>query len=371
MSCGRYFELHWRVAGEDDDAEWTATPPVPAGAGPPTVNLRRGEVVDLRVRWVDERCRPSPWRYVRGHTVEAVDTPPPRPVGLSVPDGDCLAWEVDRPGRRIAGFAVLHALGRTRDLSLFEPAAPHLVRPPFPLCSVPRGVRTLAVLTVDELGNASETAAFVEVDRGPLNDALPTVLWWGKEHTTGWPGERRNAEQDGLALVGVLDASGGYGPAGAGGYGPELGHEPYGPQDAVPYGGENEHAAIPYGPLGGGTPYGDEDWPDLVYSARVLVPPGGWSPGAVLTVDLGDARPGTRIETRPDDAPYGPPEGGDPLPYGPDTAAPYGDALDAPWTPFAGRLPLPGPGLHELRVTVPGGTTRPRLEEMTTWVSAP
>lgn len=382
------YQLEVREAATEDGAEpapWRSLPLYPADGE--TLDLShlpfRDGTYDFRVRMVPDDGPPSEWTYIPGLEVtgQSEEVLPPPPTGLRVDRSSCLAWDLEDRPLGLAGFLARYALGDRRVWEEGIPIGPGVVdNPPLPTCGVPHGVVTFMVRAVDIYGNLSAETAFLLVDRGPLDEALP-VLDAARADGGGladtWPGE----------LVGVMTL-----PP------PGLVNILEGAPSSLLW----THDARPLWSGDDSRPLWGERFEDLIYTLSYGLL-GQFVPEEVAPLGDGEllslgfvsteeenarAAGGTVVEVRTHEAPLWSGNDNAPLWKGPNSrllwervsdtsplwtydAAPLWAEDDttplwkqARWRPWPGKVERPTRQPYDLRFTVPGGRRRPELRSL-------
>jgi len=358
------FEVHYREATDDEDADWTVLPRVSAAATSFTIDgLEEGNEYEIRVRTVDELGSATDW-VTTTHLVEAPERELPNVVDVAITDGDCLSWRLPVVIDHLAGYEIRHAPGDVRLWEAAEPAHEGLwPSAPFPLCGVPGGERTFLVVAVDEDGNRSPTPAVLIDTPKPFAPALTTVLTSIDKGALGFPGVILGGTVAGGKLTASADSDPPLWPVGVGDAVPLWDVTPTAPLwDTDPDADLWKRRRGGIAPLWNFDPaaslWGDRFQP-VVYTTPITVTMAAALAEARLTLDIAATPPGWRVEYR---RPTGP------LWTGPGTDL-WDDDVDAPlwkiygdaWVPWPGKLERVGPGLHEFRVSMPGGTTPAQL----------
>lgn len=360
----RRYQVEYRVTPTlttdevaQDWKRWTESPE--EGTGSIAVDgLDLGESYDIRTRLVDDVTgATSDWVTERAVEVEKDSGVPPTPADIRTTKGDCITWEMPMEVLDLRGFLVRHAPGVHEGWGRAEPAHEGIIDgPPFVLCRVPKGLRTLMVRAIDWDCNESAEASIV-VDRGSINDQAEFV-------------DIRTRDESALNFSGLLFGS----PATAhlaasviasppmftDGIEPMFSIDPYTPLFST-----DPNAALFGGIWGGesrmfcrngsiglfGTVY---QWIEYVWS--YTVDPGDCGPRATLTINADITAEGWRLEYRVNNPlPWIPENPFDPM-FSATGADPMFPAQAVkPWRPWPGRLTPLQCGQYDFRLIVPGG----------------
>ncbi len=365
-------ELEYREAGEED--QWTRGPSVPQAEADQLVveGLVPGRRYDIRVRTVNEETGlASPWRLIEG-ILPTVDPTVPEPPARVRIDGGCLTWDQPEDEQQIVGYIV-----RTQPLheTHWESAQPvHrglLPRPPFGLCTIPGGLRTYLVASVDANGRVSTPAA-AHFEPTPLDDAETNTILT-QDEGTAWTGEQSTALT--VNGAGYLEADA-YGdpddaPFWAAGSAPFWvdADTPFWLDDEAPFWGGMFEADRRRFFETDATGFWSPAYRDLLYIAEFSVCSGQGGQDAVVTLDV-------TTQNRHWEAWYR--ICGDPFWSGdPDDAFWDTDgtarfwALPGRWRRWPGRLPVATPRDYRFMIWIPGGLTQPVLEQLSFRLSAP
>lgn len=173
----RYREVSQVGDHPDVFGPWVAGPVVPDGTRDLALrDVRLFATYDVQLRRVDPAAGTATrWVPQERVTVEYSNEPADPVGGLRVVCGESLTWEPLLGDDELGGlrFRVLHAPGDHQQASDMVPAVgAWAAAPPFDLCLVPKGRRTLCVVPVDPEGQEG-VPAFILTNRGPFDDADP------------------------------------------------------------------------------------------------------------------------------------------------------------------------------------------------------
>lgn len=371
------WEIEYRPATEEGDEalpprDWRRVSRLESDFGDITISgLEHGAAYEVRVREVVDEVV-GPWVYAepvaasKGSRAgsDGIEIPPPPPRNLRIEKDGCLYWDYLEGVPDLAGFEIRHAPEDYRHFADAQPAHTGLVAaPPYELCGVPRGLRTVMVRAVNEVGVGS-TPTVIVVDRGAFDDAEPTTV-----ETLAEAPAFAGTIEGGSVVSDVLT------PDLTGRYWPRDLNRPYWPQDLE----ETYWQDVP---------------DDLVYTFD-FTPTDQPAVDAVLSLAVAAEGRNWKVFYRQMDQPYWPENLNDPYwpllgnsywpaidlsaPYWQDTDEPYWpEDLSEPYWPDANR-PWPGRLAHlrhaftRFEVRVPGGqypmgsvsTLTPRLSTPT------
>lgn len=365
----RWYEIEQRISGATD---WTPRPErVLEGTGDIVLpDLEAGATYEFRVRTVDDTDgAASAWQLLDPYVAARPPGDPPAPSSISLADDDCLVWEMPVQVEDLAGFEVRHAPGDEDHWGRSERAHDGLVgSPPYGLCGVPRGRRTLLVTAVDRDGNRSAAPARVVVDRGPMDDAAEFTIWARDEAALGWPGLKQGALVSGGAL---------FAAPGSAAWLSDL--EPaWSVAENVP--AWTSPSALAWGGLRGSAALGwrgepaETRWATprcwVEYTWSVTVTTDEASPTATLSLDVVTTAPGWRVEyRRRHGAAAWSPNPADPA-WTSDTAAAWSDPATA-FRRWPGRLVGLAAGVYEFRLLIPAGWRAASVTRIVTRLSEP
>jgi hypothetical protein len=361
---GRFRE----VLGDSLWSPWVTLDRLPGGSTQlPFPDLVLGHTYEIQMRQADDETgETTDWAVWAPFTVlPPVDRPAP-PTGLRVECNTEIVWEPSTDGMAVA-YEIRHAPDNYPHWSDMVPIpGVRWPGPPFPVCNVPKGLRTIAVVAVDAKGSKSDPL-YAMFNLGPFDDAEPVV---GREtaHAPAFAGIRVNGSLAGALLVADVDAS-----------------SPADTDDNAPaWQDDDAAAAFP-------TTYKEMQYVVRDYDPGSLN--GGYDlqvDRAVLTIDVGIvAGRNWRVEYRTHDAPAWSPNDLDPAwkaddnslaDHGVDDDSPaWGAATDPAdpaddsgpafdqyaWKPWPGRLARPYPERMDFRIVFPAGPIRAQLSRFT------
>lgn len=354
-------EIQWR---ESDEEAWHEGQRLPLDQGEALEvdGLEVGVLYDIRVRAVDDDVGTvGPWRVISGVLPVVPDEYPDAPTGLRLVGG-CLTWHRS-PQQNVVGYLVRsHPGTREHWPSAEEHHDEALVQPPFPLCSVPSGPRTLLVRAVDEYGNESAEAV-LRTDRAPMSPTEPNVIQSRDEAALGWTG---------TFIAGAVGGTGIWGEASSSNAAFVSDLEPAWLTDDTIERADDEDAhhwfvgdALPDDP--------DDDtvnpwarYEDLVYQWD-FAPCEGW-PGAIVTVDVVTTAPIWRLYWRVHDDPAWPANENDAA-WGDD--ADPDDGPQPAWRLWTGAHAVPQAHVVQFMLWAHGGAVIPQVSGIVTSLSVP
>lgn len=368
----RVYEFEYRITPADvtDDAQpnWRTIAERPReGVTDFTIEgLDLGVSYDVRARTVDEATGvASEWTIWPGVTVEKDAIAPPAVASVRLTKENCLTWEMPAEILDLRGFLVRHAPGWhggwDEGWGTAEKAHEEIVgAPPFILCRVPKGPRTILVRPIDWDDNLGPPIKII-TNRGPIDDRAEFEQRTVDETATNFlGGQLKGASPGALLTSDVLPEASDDQPGFPDDIEPWCSIDPTSPgfplDDEAPFGGEFWGDAAPMfarddAHAGLGDLY---QWIEYVWNFTVHSGEGG--PGAVLSIDCECTGVGWRLLYRErdplpffSDNPYDPG-------FDPDDAAPGFPEQDVrPWRPWPGRLLDVAVGRYDLRLVVPGG----------------
>lgn len=375
----RRLEVQWRAVSDDPTADPPAWERMDTLAGDVAQvelgGLVRGAEYEARLRYVfPDSPRKSRWTYVRNLFPDVPPELPPAPHGPRVTEKRCLEWEQEGEVAGVVGWIIADAPGYWTTWRLLRlhtgPATP-----PWPLCRIPRGRRTIAVKTVNEFGRESAEAALLHVDLGPMDEAEPNT-------------DRRVAEEPNF--TGLLQGGSPVGSAieadiisptdSAAFYPQDL--EPFysvdtaapffGP-DSAPFFGQHLGDAAPFMPWDDTAEfYGDRwRWIEYVWAFKVSACE-GVTDCTRLTLDVVVESPNApyRLEyRRPSSVPFY--AENDKAPFYPTGSEPFYGGGAEPWQRWPGKLDSVRGGEYRFRLLVPGGRQQARITSVVTHLSMP
>lgn len=167
-----WVEARYRRLEDGAPGPWAVAPRVPDGADVDIPNLTPGHVYEVQARRVNDASgESSPWVPMGTHEITYGAPPPEAVTDLRVVCGKALTWAPSLGGEdRGLRFRILHAPGVYEHYQdMVNASAEDGSPPPFDLCLVPKGPRTICVLPVDAEGQEGEPR-YLLVDRGPFAD---------------------------------------------------------------------------------------------------------------------------------------------------------------------------------------------------------
>ena len=370
----RLVEVEYRVTPGDADADtataWTRyAGEIREGASSVAVEgLDLGVSYDIRCRHVDDiTSAVSEWYTALGRVVEKDAGVPPALASLRLTKGDCLTWEMPMEVIDLRGYRIRHAPnvheGGERGWGTAEPAHEDLIsNPPFILCRVPKGPRTIIGRPVDWDDNEGEPLT-LWTDRGAINDVAEFIVREVDEAAAGFvdgtlTGASPGTPLQATAYPGAASAA----PMFTDGIEPWMSHDADAPMFSsdgdAPMFGETWGKDSPWfgrdpNALMFGSLY---QWGEYTWSFTVRSWEGG--PRAVLSVDVESAAIGWRLMYRQrnplpwfDSDPFAPM-------FGAPTDPMFPDQSPKPWRPWPGRLLDVEIGRYDFRLILPGGRSQ-------------
>lgn len=363
------WELQYRLAGLSQP--WTPAPLFPGDADELVVpGLDLDQDYDFRLRVVNGDGKTSAWVEQLAHRVEAADEPPPAPVHVSSPDGDCITWQMPETPRDVAGFEIRTNPGHDEHWEHAEPAHAGLwPGPPFPGCLLPSGTRTILVAAVDPLGQKSEPVAFVGALKPLLLEEDVGLKEWDYS-ALGWPGVIRGGHVDGTQLVAEAMPGALFWPIADCRYWRGDDAAPFWGTDEAPHWVGGDDGRPFWGEQAAGLFWGGR-YQDLVFEWDQPVPSGVGGATTVLGIEPSVNGKGWRLEMRPDSQLFWAPVGDDVFWPLDDEEYFWGSDADLPWVPWPGGLHAVQPAAMHFRLWVPGGAQSPVVTGLLVKASRP
>lgn len=380
------FETQIRLTPDDltDDVSpnWRTIDERPReGVGSVTIEgLDLGAKYDVRMRRVNpDSGEVSDWTLWPGITVEKDAVAPPSVASLRLSKENCVVWEMPAEVLDLRGFKIRHAPGVhggwVEGWGTAEEAHQGVVTaPPFVLCRVPKGKRTILIRPVDWDDNEGDPVKIV-TDRGPIDDQAEFLVRTVDEYATGFANGTVKGASAGAPLTADLvpEATEDQ-PMFPSGIEPWMSLDESAPMfptdDDAPMFGETWGLEAPWFARNDNVAmFGDlYQWIEYVWSFTVNADEGG--PGAVLSIDCSCTGVGWRLMYRErDPLPWMPDNPYEPM-FNVDTAEPMFPVQDVrPWRPWPGRLLDVGVGRYDLRLIVPGGHEQFRVDALSVSLS--
>ncbi len=366
------YETEYRVtptdATDDVTVNWRTIPERPReGVGSISIEgLDLGVSYDVRVRMVDpETGGVTAWTLWPGVVVEKDAIAPPAVSSLRLTKENCVVWEMPAEILDLRGFRIRHAPGQhggwDDGWGTAERAHEEIVTaPPFVLCRVPKGHRTILIRPVDWDDNEGPVTKIV-TNRGPIDDQAEFLVRTVDEAANGFlTGTLRGASASAPLLADVEPPPSTSQPMFPSGIEPWMSVDPYAPMfpldEEAPMFGETWGLEAPWWPRSSNAPmFGDlYQWMEYVWSFTVHAGEGG--PGAVLSIDCACTGVGWRLMYRQHNDVAWFPDNPFEAMFDPDPAAAmFPENAVKPWRPWPGRLLDVGCGQYDFRLIVPGG----------------
>lgn len=362
-----------------EDLPWGEIQEYPYDAASAVLDeLLPGVSYDVRMRTREEDGALSDWWTRTGVLLErdpAEPLPLPPTEAHLTKDG-CLWWKPGAHEQRDHRYLIRHLPAPWRRWKLGERAHEGVCAgPPFILCRVPKGRRTLLIRTVDDTGAESATEAVVQVHRGEFDDRREFHVRTVDEKALGFPGTKIGCTVSGGNLVASI-------------FGPTLPDRPFWsvlrepfwtdmeapfwPDDlSTPFWGPTFGNDAPFWPDDLSTPFWQDTYRWIAYVWDFDVGTEEAGPRSSLSVDVvTDSDLPWRLEYRrrlPD--PFWPENVKEPF-WPADMSTPFWPQPEGHYLPWPGRVDHLEAGGYRFRLIVPSGWSPASVTALATTVSS-